>query len=93
MSLNTYENDLAHLHAYKNMYTSLQPLSSITDVRAPHIIFFFLLLPSSIAELNSIRCPRWLAAATARTRPHARRSGMQVLQALQAAQQAQLLAQ
>ena len=81
----------AQLQAYMNTYTSLQPLSSITDVRAPFVIFFFLLLPSSIAELNNIRCRRWLAAA--RTRPHARHSGMQVLQALQAAQQAQLLAQ
>ena len=47
------------LQAYMSTYTSLQPLSSVTDVRAPLVIFFFLLLPSSIAELNSIRCLRW----------------------------------
>ena len=54
----------AHLHTYKKAYISFQPLSSVTDVWVPFVIFFFLFLPSSIAELNIICCRRWLAAAT-----------------------------
>ena len=41
----------AQLQLYMNTYTSLQPLSSITDVRASLVIFFFLL--STIPQSDS----------------------------------------
>ena len=40
----------AQLQAYTKTYTSSQPLSPVTDTRAPHVIFFFLLSSSSLAE-------------------------------------------
>ena len=38
----------AQLQVYMNTYNSLQPLSSINDVRVPLVIFFFLLFSFSI---------------------------------------------
>ena len=43
-----HEITWAQLQAYMNTYTSLQPLSSITDMQAPLVIFFFLLFSFSI---------------------------------------------
>ena len=40
----------AQLQAYTKTYTSSQPLSPVTDTWVPHVIFFFLLSSSSLAE-------------------------------------------
>ena len=40
----------AQLQMYSYTYISLKPLSTITDMRAPHVMFFLLLSTSSSAS-------------------------------------------
>jgi len=50
MPQNTYGHGLGPAAAYTKTYTSSQPLSPVTDTWGPHVIFFFLLSSSSLAE-------------------------------------------